>query len=218
MTHEEKVQFVLENYSSMTAEEIASIVGLHRNSVQRIAWRNNINKKTITKDLPGEEWFEIKGYSRYLISNFSRVKRKRDNALIGTTYTVDYYHSIKLVNDEGKRKTTRLHRLVAETFIPNPDNKPEVNHIDGNKDNNLKENLEWVTGGENQKHSYKHKLRKPANIDYQESLVVKVCELLEKGLSNPEIAKEIEGKMNLEQIRRIKNRKTWISISKDYDF
>lgn len=202
----------------MTAEEISSIVGLHRNSVQRIAWRNNINKKIITQDLPGEEWFEIIGYSKYLISNFSRVKRKRDNALIGTTYTIDYYHSIKLVNDEGRRKTVRLHRLVAETFIPNPDNKPEVNHIDGDKDNNLKENLEWVTPGENQIHSYKNKLRKPANVNYKESLVITVCELLEKGLSNIEIVKEINGVMNRQQVNRIRTRATWSSISKDYDF
>lgn len=218
MTHEQKIQFVLDNYGSMTAEEISSIVGLHRTSVQRIAWRNDINKKTISKDLPGEEWFELKGYSKYLISNFSRVKRKRDNALIGTAYTSDFYHSIKLVNDEGKRKTIKLHRLVAETFIPNPENKPEVNHIDGNKDNNLKENLEWVTRGENQKHSYKNKLRKPANINYDESLVVRVCELLEKGLSVTEVIKEINGAMNSTQVGKIKRRDTWSSISKDYDF
>lgn len=218
MTHEEKIQFILDHYDSMTAEEIASIVGLHRNSVQRIAWRNGINKKTITKDLPGEEWFELEGFSKYQISNLSRVKRKRDDALIGTTYTKDFYHSIKLVNDAGQRKTTRLHRLVALTFIPNPENKPEVNHIDGNKDNNSIENLEWVTGGENQKHSYQHKLRKPANINYQESLVIRVCELLEQGLTNAEIVKEINGEMNSNQICKIRNRYTWTSISKDYDF
>jgi len=58
------------------------------------------------------------------------------------------------LSNENRRQHYPVHRLVAEAFIPNPDNKPFVNHKDGNKRNNLSHNLEWVTASENQRHAY----------------------------------------------------------------
>lgn len=63
------------------------------------------------------------------------------------------YLYVTLPNN-GKLRKMYVHRLVAQAFIPNPENKPQVNHKDGNKMNNNVENLDWVTGSENQMHSY----------------------------------------------------------------
>lgn len=68
------------------------------------------------------------------------------------------------LNKNKNQKTILIHRLIAQTFIPNSENKLEVNHIDGNKQNNNIENLEWCTKSENHKHAFKIGLCKPNNI------------------------------------------------------
>ena len=63
-------------------------------------------------------------------------------------------YKVVWVTIDGKQKILVAHRLVAKTYIPNPENKPQVNHIDGNKGNNRVENLEWVTAHENAIHAF----------------------------------------------------------------
>ena len=71
---------------------------------------------------------------------------------------VGYYQVVFRQN--GKRRYVRVHRLIAETLLPNPNNLPQVNHIDGNKLNNKIENLEWTTNAKNTQHGYDNNLYK----------------------------------------------------------
>ena len=74
-------------------------------------------------------------------------------------YRIDKYgYALFRFTKNNKRKNILGHRLVALAFLPNPENKPQVNHIDGNKANNRLENLEWCTDSENKIHAYKNGL------------------------------------------------------------
>ena len=103
-----------------------------------------------------EIWEDIQGYEGlYQVSNLGRVKSLGDKSNHKTekflNFYGDRYKSVKLYKN-SKPKMFRVHRLVAEAFIPNPYNKKEVNHIDCNKFNNKVDNLEWVTREENHIH------------------------------------------------------------------
>lgn len=118
-----------------------------------------------------EIWRDIKGYEGlYQVSNLGRVKslpRFRQSHYKGGYYsktrimrgevTFNGYARVGLTKDNKTRKV-RIHRLVAETFIDNPHNLEQVNHIDGNKNNNKVNNLEWVNRSQNMKHAYKNNL------------------------------------------------------------
>jgi hypothetical protein len=105
------------------------------------------------KDLYNEEWRQINGFKDYYVSNFGRVAnfnyRNTGKRILMKTFTTKAgYYQIALVNN-GKRIKKYIHRLIAEAFIPNPQNKPEIDHIDTNRKNNSINNLRWATKIEN---------------------------------------------------------------------
>lgn len=102
-----------------------------------------------------EIWKDIEGHNGdYQISNLGRVKSFFRTDYIKPSITHRGYYSVCLRNKEGKKMNYVLHRLVAIAFIPNTENKPEVNHKDTNKLNNDYSNLEWMTKRENINHFY----------------------------------------------------------------
>ena len=131
----------------------------------------------VTEDVYDSGWRDIPGYEGYYqasrygeIRSLSReTEYTKNNSLQSGFYKGrilklhkgddGYMHCSLSV--EGKLTLAAVHRLVAATFIPNPDNKPHVNHIDGNKTNNNVDNLEWVTRSENMQHAKANHLWNP---------------------------------------------------------
>lgn len=121
----------------------------------------DISKEFGLTDLPNEIWKDISNYERvYQVSNFGRIKslerkvnsrhkqRTVKEKILRVKYNKFGYKTVCLSSELQKREFF-IHRLVAYAFIPNPENKPQIDHINGIKSDNRVENLRWVTAKEN---------------------------------------------------------------------
>lgn len=133
-----------------------------------------------------ETWRDVVGFEGlYVISNLGKLKsidrkiKTKDGWCFfrkGIDITIRKnnfgYYDTRLCKN-GSKKSVFLHRIIAEAFIPNPDNLPMINHINGIKTDNRIENLEWVSASENSKHAYDVGLRK--NPRHSHRQVIDTC-------------------------------------------
>lgn len=100
-----------------------------------------------------ELWKDINNASNYEVSNYGQVRNKTTKYILKWRVCKTGYYQVSIkLDDTGKFQNQYIHRLVAMAWLPNEDNKPSVNHKDGDKSNNRVDNLEWMTYAEQQTH------------------------------------------------------------------
>ena len=159
-------------------------------------YKKEVKQKPNEIDEDTELWKRHPKYSNYMISNQGRVKHLtyvnnktiKERLLCGSLHN-DGYIFVSICLGNSKYKQIPKHRLVAETWIENPNNKPEINHKDGNKQNNSIDNLEWCTSSENQQHAVDNMLQPITVSTY-------------KGKLSKEQRDEIINRYNIENISK----------------
>lgn len=127
---------------------------------------------------------DIKYYNNYIIHENGDIESKLSHKILKPTYTATGYHQVTLYDSMGHHKKFLVHRLVAEKFIPNPNNKPQINHKDFNRTNNNVYNLEWCTPKENIHHA-----RANGRNIYTKERNLKIS-VAKKGVPCPEITRQ----------------------------
>ena len=172
-----------------------------------------------------ESWINIEGFEGYYqVSNSGKVnsigwdhinekgRRRVRNPVMLKPENNKGYHRVDL-RKNGFKKRILVHRLVAGAFIDNPDNKSFVNHINGIKNDNRVENLEWCTYSENNQHAYDNKLTTPAHGENHVCAKLSLSEVLEikERLINGEKVTKLarDFKVSHATISNIRTEKAW---------
>lgn len=155
--------------------------------------------------------------SKYLIDKSGNILSKRLKRHLKTC-KASGYDRLWIEGDDGRRAQYLVHRLVAMTYLENPENKEQVNHKDGNKSNNHVDNLEWVSRKENMKHAFETGLNSNVGENngkarLTENQVLEIYQLCLNGLGNTEIA-EIFG-INKNMVNLIRGKYSWSYLLKD---
>lgn len=180
-----------------------------------------------------EIWKDITGFEGcYQISNFGNVRRLDTKILFKGTLSIRKGREIKTTLNSDKyptvvlcwkslRKTHSVHRLVAMGFIPNPENLPQVNHKDGNKQHNHFNNLEWISPGGNQRHAYEMGLKSHsensgmAKLTDEDVIAIKILLKKERVGSDNSVYKQIGEAFGVTPttIKWIDKGRTWARIT-----
>lgn len=159
--------------------------------------------------------------TRYSVSTIGRIKNDETGKFLKPILSGKYY-IVNLRLDKYEQITRLIHRLVAETFIPNPEHKRTVNHKQGNakgKLMNTVDNLEWATYEEQSFHAYKNGLKGMGDNNslstHTEKEAREVCELIQSGYNDAYI---ITRGFDQSFVRKIRNKISWKNISAEYDF
>lgn len=183
-----------------------SSVNLYPHQIEALKQTDNQNRVAV-KGFEG--LYEVDSSGRVFSVVQSRFKRKETLK----PCEKNGYLAVNLYK-EGKRKQYYVHRLIAEAFIPNPENMKEVNHIDCNKHNNSVENLEWCNRIFNLEHSYKNGLKRRGELHGGHKLTeTQVCQIRQL-LSNSVEQKEIARLFHVSQstISTIKTARHWKEV------
>lgn len=165
--------------------------------------------------------------TKYKISNYGRIKNKKTGKILKQTHRRDDNHhmiSLRLLGvPHEKAKNYSVHRLVAQYFIPNPENKPQVHHIDGDPNKNYYKNLQWVTASEHMHLSYVLEQRdrkygsKSVNARYSEAQYMQLGKLLEENKLKVSKLSKITGISVPAILTFIRGETVWPSVRKKYD-
>lgn len=131
------------------------------------------------------KWKDIVGYeNEYQINQFGEIRTLKNSPklkkydVLKPQISKRNGYVYQMLYKNGKEKLLRVHRLVAMAFLPNPNNLPQVNHKDGNKQNNSVDNLEWCEQSDNMKHAYKNGLQIPS--ENQRKAIINTNKLKQK--------------------------------------
>jgi len=211
----------------ISQRKIAPMFNVSPSLIRSINLENHWKHLCVVDIVEGEIWQDIAGYENlYRISNKGRVASYDKTKINGQfiqgrmkKFSVwSYYFRVSLVNSSGIQKWFMVHRLVAEAFIPNPDNKPIVNHKNGNKKDNTLENLEWATISENNQHAYDTGLNvsyKGENVYNAKLTTENVLQIKQMFKDGGYLQREIAEMFNVKvsTIQNIKNGSHWKHIS-----
>lgn len=161
-----------------------------------------------------KRWLPVVGFEElYEVSNMGHVRNKKGQ-ILKTQVNRDGYAKIGFYVD-GTKSYHVVHRLVAKAFIPNPEGKPQINHLDANRLNNRADNLEWCTHGENMHHAFvlgnkDQKGSKNNGAKITEGVVLAIRQKVAEGKLQKDIAAEYG--LSKANVCLIVNRQTWKHI------